>query len=323
MARSVTASAPAKIILFGEHFVVKGVLGVVAAIDLRARVRVYEDRGDSITVYSRGIGGKYRIILNNLSGAPKPVAPFARILGWLKERGYTLYPAIVEVNSEIPVKAGLGSSAATAAAFALSYTTLHGDSLDSRGLVDATMEAEIEAHGRPSGIDPNIVVHGGILAYRPGSEPISISSRLDREEYKLVVADSGLKRDTKLAVESVLRLASRYSSVLDHVYRAAEELSKLAVIALEKGDASTLGELMNINHGLLSAIGVSTRELEELVYRARKAGALGSKITGAGMGGSIIALCYKSNVRSIIRELAPSASWASSVGFEYNGVLIE
>ncbi|MEB3779331.1 MAG: mevalonate kinase [Desulfurococcales archaeon] len=321
--RSVTASAPAKAILFGEHFVVKGALGVVTAIDLRARVKVTEDRGSSLTIYSRELGGKYKINLNNLESTPKPIAPFARIIKWLKERDYTIYPAIVEVKSNIPLGAGLGSSAATASAFTLSYTALHGAPLNQRELVEATIEAEIEAHGRPSGIDPNISVHGGVIAYRPGHEPVRITVGRELSEYKLVVADSGLKRNTKTAVEFVLDLAARYSDVLDHLYKAANELSKRAITALERGDATTLGELMNINHGLLAAIGVSTPELEDLVYTARRAGALGSKITGAGLGGAIIALVHKDKTPIVVQELRNRAPWTSPVKLGESGVLVE
>ena len=64
-------------------------------------------------------------------------------------------------------------------------------------------------------------------------------------------------------------------------------LSQTGLDALLRGDKQKLGDLMNINHGLLSAIGVSTIELDDLVYAARREGALGAKLTGAGGGGCL------------------------------------
>ncbi|MEM1522067.1 MAG: mevalonate kinase, partial [Thermofilaceae archaeon] len=77
-----------------------------------------------------------------------------------------------------------------------------------------------------------------------------------------------------------------------------------AKVAIERGDYPTLGELMNINHGLLSAIGVSNAKLEELVYAARQAGALGAKITGAGGGGMILALAWSEDAGKVAQALS-------------------
>jgi len=89
---------------------------------------------------------------------------------------------------------------------------------------------------------------------------------------------------------------------------------------LEKGDYEKLGTLMNINHGLLSAVGVSTKEIELLVHTARENGALGAKLTGAGGGGYIVALCRENDAEKIISALRSHATSVLTVNLEETGV---
>ncbi|MEB3773541.1 MAG: mevalonate kinase [Desulfurococcales archaeon] len=311
-----TASSPAKTILFGEHFVVKGAAGVAAAIGLRARVSVEEHNGEGIVVES-GFG-RARIDHGGESWA----RPFSKVLEWLGSIGYSLTPVRARIDSGIPPGAGLGSSAATIAAFTLAYTALHGDPLPPEGLIRAAMVGESVAHGRPSGIDPTVTVLGGVVSFSREEEPLVIRPPgVDR--VALVIADTGIARSTRRAVESVLALAERYWDVFSKLYYAADTLSRRAVKMLSRGDYEGVGELMNINHGLLSAIGVSRIELEELVYKARGLGALGAKITGAGMGGSIVALARRDDVDRIVDGLRGTARWVKAVDIGVNGVMLE
>lgn len=313
----VAASSPAKTILFGEHFVVKGAAGVAAAIGLRARVEVEEASGRGVTITSSM--GEARI-----NGRPIPgwAEPFRIVLNWLKERGYSEAPVVVRVESEIPPRAGLGSSAAVSAAFALAYTTFHGDPLGVKDLIKAATVGEVAAHGRPSGIDPTVTVLGSVVSFSREEEPMILRPpRLD--SVALVIADSGVERSTREAVEKVLALAEKYWDVMSKLYYTADTLSRRAIKHLSKGDYASVGELMNINHGLLSAIGVSTPELEDLVYRARRAGALGSKITGAGMGGSIVSLVRREESGKVLEAVRGRAAWARSVEIGVPGARLE
>jgi mevalonate kinase len=81
--------------------------------------------------------------------------------------------------------------------------------------------------------------------------------------------------------------------------RAAREISLRAIDAFKENDLETLGSLMNINHALLYGVGVSDESLEWLVNAARKAGALGSKLTGAGGGGCMIALSKNEKLEQV------------------------
>jgi len=126
-------------------------------------------------------------------------------------------------------------------------------------------------------------------------------------------------------VAKVRALKERHPSILEPLYYAAGRLAVEVGKALERGDFEVVGELMNVNHGLLSAIGVSNLKLEELVYTARRAGALGAKITGAGGGGLIVALCRVEDAERIaaaLREVSSNVFTApiSNVGVRIGDV---
>ncbi len=304
MGKYAVASAPGKVILFGEHFVVRGSKSIASAISLRVRVRVERASGDRISVYSEraGVRGDY-IGLPDLRASSAKLEPLLGLLGYLREKhGLNPYPARISVESDLPIGAGLGSSAAFAVAFALAYSKLGGLDLTREELVEAGYASERIAHGRPSGIDNTIAVYGGGLLYKRGEKPRRIRIRLPKG-FVLVVADSGIPRSTRTVVERVLDRADRLGSISSLIYRAADELADLALEALERGDAGLLGELMDVNQGLLYAMGASSAGLESLLYAARHAGAIGAKLTGAGWGGSVIALAPAASSERVVRAL--------------------
>ncbi len=306
--REAVASAPGKVILFGEHFVVKGSRSLVAAISLRVRVRVSPREGGRIRFHSPIAGVESWIDPATLEYGDPRLAPLARLLEHLSGLGYERVPHDVYVESSLPVGAGLGSSASLAVAYALAYTASLGDPLRGEDLVRAGYEAEVVAHGNPSGVDNTIAVYGGALVYRRGEGFRRVPLSLPRG-YRLLVVDTGVPRVTRRVVEHVLGVAERAWESARHIYRAADALVDLALEAFRRGDAGMLGTLMNMNQGLLYAVGASSRVIEEIVYEARDAGAVGAKLTGAGWGGSVIVLAGAdrlSRVVSRLRRLARS-----------------
>ncbi|MEM1873568.1 MAG: mevalonate kinase [Acidilobaceae archaeon] len=320
----VVASAPAKAILFGEHFVVKGSRAIATALSLRAQVIVEEVAGDSVVIESESLSETWRLSVRELRGESREEELFASLLRALVSRGFSIIPHRAVIKSEIPVAAGLGSSASVAVAYALAYSRLHGSTLNERELFEVTLESEKVAHGRPSGIDNTIAIRGGTIAYRRGEEPSRVNVNIDKlSKYPLIVMDTGVKRSTRVVVEHALSLAERNWSVLKHVYEAAEALVSEAMRALEEGNAEKIGELMNINHGLLSAIGVSSLELDSLVNKARLCGAIGAKLTGAGWGGSAIAIALADHVEAIVDCVKTSARRVLLASIHSPGAKIE
>jgi mevalonate kinase len=178
------------------------------------------------------------------------------------------------------------------------------------------MEGERVAHGNPSGVDAATVVYGGTIVFRRG---VGVLDSLDSRVGPIVVAYSGVRRSTGAAVLSVIKSLNAVRELRDLMIGLVERLIDAAWEALRDGSLETLGNLMNINHGLLSAIGVSTPELEELLYAARRAGALGAKLTGAGWGGSVIAVARPDAMKGVVEALSSRSSWVRVLEGEARG----
>ncbi len=318
------ASAPGKIILFGEHFVVKGIQSIATAIDLRVTVSLEERSDGYVYISSPRAGIDAKISLESLLRAEGVLAPLAGLLRYFKDRyGVDPRPFNLHVESQIPVGAGLGSSAAFSAAFSLAYSRMTGLTLTRKEIAMASLEAEKIAHGRPSGIDSTIAVYGGSILYVKGEEPKPLTLRLP-EGVSIIVADTGRERSTRQVVEHVLSVAERTRPASDHIYSAAGEIVRLALQAFASQDARLLGILMDVNQGLLYSVGASSYEIEKLLFAARRAGALGAKLTGAGWGGSIIALVEDFLAGRVKEELLRSgAREVFSTGIGAEGVKSE
>jgi len=315
------ASAPGKVILFGEHFVVKGARSLTATVSLRARAEV-SPGGPGITVESPRLHLNARIDPETLEPGDPRLEPLARLLAHLRGMGYSVEPHRVRITSEIPPGAGLGSSASVAAAYALAYTAAQGAPLEGEALIGAAYEAERAAHGRPSGVDNTVVVLGGGIVYRRGSGFQPVSVRLPEGTVMLVV-DTGVARSTREVVADVLARAEATWEASKHLYRAADEIVGLALDAIQRGDARLLGELMDLNQGLLNALGASSLPIEKVVFAARAAGALGAKLTGAGRGGAVLVLAPEARAREVEAAVAPHAARVYRVALGVEGARIE
>ncbi|MCE4624604.1 MAG: mevalonate kinase [Desulfurococcales archaeon] len=320
----IAASAPGKVILFGEHFVVKGRPSLVSALCKRVHVKISKSEDDRFTLLSPRIGVSLRVTPQRAMSLGGKLAPLSALIRFFHEKfGVKPEPMRVEVESGIPVGAGLGSSAAFSAAFSLAYAAWHGIDVDLDTVMSASLEAERVAHGKPSGVDSAIAVYGGSLLYRVGNRPERVDIRIP-EGYKLVVANTGVERSTREVVERVLGRASLLGRASSYVYDAAEELVKLALEAFKGGDALLLGELMDFNQGLLNAMGASSLIIERIVFAARSAGAVGAKLTGAGWGGSVIILVPEAEAGRVMAEVSRSGAvevFEANIGCE--GVQLE
>jgi mevalonate kinase len=198
------------------------------------------------------------------------------------------------------VAAGLGSSAAVAAATTAAVAELLNVKMSKEDIFRITYESEKVVHGTPSGIDPAVSTFGGTLLFQidTGFKPIEVKT-----DIPLVIGDTGVERSTRIQVEKVKELKERYPQVVEPIMAAAREVVLRAMDALKENDLKTLGELMNINHALLYGIGVSDASLELLVDAARKSGALGAKLTGAGGGGCMVALAKNDNLQQVMEAI--------------------
>lgn len=303
----VVASAPAKVILFGEHFVVYGEPAIVLAIDRRSYAKV-ENRSDKrlrIHSLNLNLSGYYEDQTFKVEqGDPKEAKlkfdPIKLAVDKVLSRYQGSVGLDIEINSTVPVAAGLGSSASVVAAVTTAVGAALSVEISREDVLRITFEAEKVVHGAASGVDPAIATFGGALLFQMDTGFKSLEVKAD---IPLVIGDTGIQRSTRLQVAKVREAKEKYPQIFDSLTRCAQEIVMRAMDALRENDLATLGELMNINHALLYGLGVSDESLEWLVTAARKAGALGAKLTGAGGGGCMLALAKNEKLEDVSRAI--------------------
>jgi len=162
-----------------------------------------------------------------------------------------------------------------------------GHSLDTQTLSALVYEVERLYHGTPSGIDNTVVATERPVYFvrGQGAEPLAVGA-----PFTLLIADTGVRSSTKVAIERVRRAWERNRARFDALFDQVSDIVIEAREAITCGNIAALGPLMDENHDLLVEMGVSSPKLDDLVETARFAGALGAKLSGAGRGGCIIVL---------------------------------
>jgi mevalonate kinase len=291
--KHVTTSAPGKTILFGEHAVVYGKPAIAAAVDRRVYVKIEkrEDNRTHVNVEELGVSGflnleRGLIEFDNGEYEKKNILEYV-LKSLLKTN--TNDGLEVTINIDIPIGAGLGSSAAVTVATILSSSIYNNIHLTRDEVAKLAHQVELEVQGAASPIDTTLSTHGGVIYLSKNAEEIIT---LDiNTEIPIIIGYTSKRGNTGKLVETVKLKVEKYPQIMNPILNSMESITNHAREALVNGDQQKIGELMNINHGLLDSLGVNTEELSKMVYFARKTGALGSKITGAGGGGSIIAYC--------------------------------
>jgi hydroxymethylglutaryl-CoA reductase len=208
----------------------------------------------------------------------------------LTELGITDTNWRIEVESRVPFGKGLGSSAAVAVATARAFNEKLGLGLDDEAINAVAFEVEKLAHGTPSGVDNTLATYAKPMLFRSaGGLQFDALDLAEAPPILIAWGDETGRTDEQVA--GVRERHARASAHLDAIFDEMDRLSRNGAELLTAGDWQQLGALMNLCHGLLNGIGVSTPSLERMVSLARQAGAAGAKLTGAGGGGSIVALC--------------------------------
>jgi mevalonate kinase len=318
---TVSSRAPGKIILSGEQFVVLGAPAVAMAVNLYSKINVSPSQSGRIEVTAdiplRLVGDADKGSLareNQVLLEPLRLAASAT-LDHLASKERSIQ---VDANCEIPIGAGLGSSASTTVATISAVAKSAGTRLDRPAIFKLAFIPENYLHGHPSGVDQATCTYGGFIQFR---KPSRIKAIKVKRPPLILVCDSGVHRSTKTLVGSVVKRSQKQTDRFQTHLEEITALSNGVVKALKDEDDDGLGSLMNRNHELLRQIGVSTPRLDMLVAGARKAGALGAKLTGAGGGGCIIAVCVdKKSQSSIAKELRKQGGTIYNVSLDKQGV---
>jgi len=300
-------SAPGKLILFGEHAVVFGEPALSTAIDLRAEVYV-------------------RPHAQWLADGMSLDEPRYRYVKAAARRGWSGEPLWFEIRSMIPVGSGLGSSAAVTVATLAALGSL-GGTFDPVAIARDAFEVEHEVQGRASPIDTSTATAGGgVLVRRDVGEGLLWTLRRDTRTWSLhrcdlppltfVVGDTGIGAATGPLVAGVKERVDR-DPRMGEVVREIGGITLDGLGALLRKDLVAAGELMDRNHGLLNTLGVGHPRLDRLVEAARRT-SYGAKLTGAGGGGSMVALTDRPEETR--RAIGAAGGRAFAVATEPDGV---
>jgi mevalonate kinase len=295
-----SATAPGKTILLGEHAVVYGrpaLATPVQQVQARAVVRAQPQApAGSVRIQAPDI--QLDALLTDLP--PEQPLAFAIRQTCQALKVSSLPACAVRVSSTIPFAAGLGSGAAVSVAIIRALAAFLGHPLADEMVSALAFEVEKLHHGTPSGIDNTVITYGKPVFFQRG---VSMEILTVGHPFTLVIGDTGIASPTGAAVADLRRNwqadPARYDTWFDQIGQIVLQARPL----IEAGTPERLGPLMNQNHEILSLLGVSSPELDQLVLAARKAGALGAKLSGGGRGGNMIALVSPATVPAVAQAL--------------------
>jgi mevalonate kinase len=300
------AFAPGKAILFGEHAVVYGRPAIAVPIaKVRAQATVTPGaRGSGLVVVATDLHRTY-----NVSDVPPDDPLRAIALNTLTHLGVPRpLDLVIEISSTIPIACGLGSGTAVSAAVARALAAYFDVVLPNAVLSDLVFEVEKIHHGRPSGIDNTVVTYQQPVYFVRGQtiETLRVAS-----PFLLIVGDTGVCSPTRVAVNDVCEGRNCDPELYERLFDGIGAIADHARRTIESGEVERLGGWMDENQLLLQQLGVSSPELDRLVTAAKRAGAEGAKLSGAGRGGNMIALVSADTARDV--EAALRAAGACRV----------
>jgi len=333
----VVVEAPLKVTLFGEHAVVYNKPAIAATIPRFVRVGMRFAGGDSVKVisaFSPQIGlklvelGRDRKVVRLDIDEEAVAKLFRYVMKGIElceefertsRRGYE-----IRIESSTPPGAGLGTSAAISVATVAACIALHEEleTLDGRldDIARIAWSVEKEVQGAASPMDTFTVTYGGIRLIKPW---IPEAEPLDVGDIPVIVGYIAKKMTTAELVARVRSLKTLFPAITEGILNTIESLVYEALNRLKERDMKSLGVLMNINHELLSALGVSTPELDQIVNALRSAGALGAKLSGAGGGGAFVAIPHSVEGASVLKSVIKAfGGEIAAESFSHRGVAL-
>lgn len=310
--------------LFGEHAVIYNRPCLVTAVNKRISVEVSENDRDEILINAPDVGiNKYHCRLSNL-GKRKKIPKGIRfveqgLINFYKE--YGIKKAVkIKTKSEFSSKFGFGSSSAVTVALLTAVAKLWKVRMGKQKLFSLAYKTVLDVQGVGSGFDLAAAIWGGTIYFVTAGK---IILPIKTKKWPLVAGYTGIKADTPTLVRKVNRLYKRYPKIINRIFDNMAQITKKAKVMATKQNYKALGELMNINQGLLDSLGVGISQLSRLNSAARNAGAYGAKLSGAGGGDCMIALVGKSEKNRVVEAIRKHGKGVLLVETNAKGVQIE
>jgi len=286
-------SGHGKVILLGEHAVVYGSHAIAGPVPLAMQAKVWDSKdGIHLLIPRWGIEERIRKNADHKYSIYKSLDMILERLN-IEDRNMK-----IEVFPHVPRAMGLGGSAALAVAIIRALDEHFELKLSNKDVYDISLESENIIHGSASGIDNSLATYGKFTLFQKGDPPKMESLKI-KKKIPIVIGLSGVESLTVKMVTNVNQAWQKNKRRYERIFKEIDELVLEAVDAINTHDLQQLGELMNINQGLLNALQVSSRELEEMIEISRRNGALGAKLTGGGGGGAMIALAPENSDKII------------------------
>ena len=300
------ASAPGKIILFGEHFVVHGTKAILAAIDKRVTVTSAFTDNNIIRVNSE-LGTLDVPVSSPYEEVKSEFRPFVYLANEMITSNQNVNGLEITINSDIPIGVGLGSSSACCVAATASISGLFKE-VSSEENLKMSIKAEKTIFPDTSGADCTVCTYGGIIEY----DKINGSKKnTDASNLNLLITNSMIPHSTKRSVEKVSKFKEDDEERFSQLCALETKLIDEVNIALKNKDLITLGLKMSENQKYLEEIQVSNDTLRGMIGSLKEI-SLGAKITGAGDGGCVIALVKDENLDKVPALLGKDKEYFSA-----------
>jgi len=306
------ASAPGKVILFGEHFVVYGVKAILCSINKRVTVTAEKTSERKISINSKI--GKLEL---------EPDKPISEINSPLKPFYYLANKAVenkdtgihIQIDSEIPLGAGLGSSSACCVAGAAAIFKLFGN-ISREEVLKLAIEAERTIFENTSGADCTVCTYGGIMEYdkNKGFKKIEYEPN-----FQLVIINSNIEHSTQSMVSKVKEFENKNKEEFSRLSNLESKLVEDVLKLVKENKIQKIGQKMNQNQEYLEKIGISNKELTKMIKIGQES-SFGTKITGSGGGGCIFALTNESNLQNILKKFKDNNYECFSTKIDFKGL---
>ena len=306
------ASAPGKVILFGEHFVVYGVKAILCSINKRVTVTAEKTSERKISINSKI--GKLEL---------EPDKPISEINSPLKPFYYLANKSIenkdsgirIQIDSEIPLGAGLGSSSACCVAGAAAIFKLFGN-ISKEEILELAIEAERTIFENTSGADCTVCTYGGIMEYDKNKG----FKKIEHEpNFQLVIINSNMEHSTQSMVSKVKEFENKNKEEFSKLSNLESKLVEDVLKLVKENKIQEIGQKMNQNQEYLENIGISNKELTKMIKIGQES-SFGAKITGSGGGGCIFALTNESNLQNILKKFKDNNYECFSTKIDFKGL---